>query len=395
MSNGGEFSLIELFQEEVRAHTATLNEGLLQLEIDPTNPQRIEPLMRGAHSIKGAARIVGIDQAVQLAHVMEDVFVAAQEGRIRIAPADIDQLLRGTDLLAELAGVTNDSATVWTTSHAAEISALCQLLAAVAQGQPSHTASHAPTGPGNPRAATISASTADRGESTGAIPPPRDVELSGTVVASPLWQRIEIPTEPIIHADDSPLLDLFREEIRGNSLAIHQGLQALAERPAEIVPLEPLLEAARAMRGAARIVGIAPAANLAEALEVLFTVAHTTGIPLNTNALHGLRNAVEILVELIAIRPETVPEWTVRRQGDILELCQRLSAACSDPLTVTNSAAAGPTEPSAGNVREGRVPESTTVAPSIAVKNEDRAIPDSTDTAHPSPPAITAASIPM
>ncbi len=83
MSPGDEFSLFELFQEEARAHTAALSQGLLDLEADAANPRRIEPLMRAAHSLKGASRIVGIDLAVKLAHVMEDVFVAAQEGASR------------------------------------------------------------------------------------------------------------------------------------------------------------------------------------------------------------------------------------------------------------------------------------------------------------------------
>src|SRR5437764_14129201 len=95
-------ALFELFREEVKAHSAALASGLLELEADSANPTRIEPLMRAAHSLKGAARIVGIDLAVRLAHAMEDVFVAAQEGRIRIDPAAIDRLLQGADLLARL-----------------------------------------------------------------------------------------------------------------------------------------------------------------------------------------------------------------------------------------------------------------------------------------------------
>ncbi|MFO0822155.1 MAG: Hpt domain-containing protein [Gemmataceae bacterium] len=52
-------------------------------------------MMRGAHSIKGACRIVGIELGVRLSHVMEDALVAAQNGHIRLTPADIDTLLRG------------------------------------------------------------------------------------------------------------------------------------------------------------------------------------------------------------------------------------------------------------------------------------------------------------
>jgi two-component system sensor histidine kinase and response regulator WspE len=94
--------LLDLFREEARSHAAALGAGLLELEREPNNPQRVEPLMRAAHSLKGAARIVGLDPAVQLAHAMEDTFVAAQAGRLQITPGDIDVFLRCADLLAEL-----------------------------------------------------------------------------------------------------------------------------------------------------------------------------------------------------------------------------------------------------------------------------------------------------
>src|SRR5262249_55225026 len=121
MSNADNFSLMDLFREEVRSHAATLSDGLLNLENDAANPQKIEPLMRAAHSIKGAARIVNIDSAVQLAHVMEDALVAAQQGRIRITSADIDLLLSGTDLLAQLGQVQEAEVADWSAGHAAEI----------------------------------------------------------------------------------------------------------------------------------------------------------------------------------------------------------------------------------------------------------------------------------
>ncbi|MFO0851071.1 MAG: chemotaxis protein CheW [Gemmataceae bacterium] len=96
-------SLLELFREEVRSLTGTLSGGLVELEAAPADPRRIEPLMRAAHSLKGAARIVAVEPAVEAAHAMEDLLVAAQAGNHAITPDDIDALLAGTDLLAELA----------------------------------------------------------------------------------------------------------------------------------------------------------------------------------------------------------------------------------------------------------------------------------------------------
>src|SRR5262249_60360416 len=105
MSDAANFSMMDLFGEEVRTHSASLNAGLLELEGDPGNAQRVEPLMRAAHSIKGAARIVGIEPAVRLAHALEDAMVSAQHGKIRPRAADIDLCLRAADVLAGLAEV--------------------------------------------------------------------------------------------------------------------------------------------------------------------------------------------------------------------------------------------------------------------------------------------------
>ena len=66
------FSLMELFRMEAESQIATLSTGLVSLEESSANPEAIEPLMRAAHSLKGAARIVGLDPIVRVAHAMED-----------------------------------------------------------------------------------------------------------------------------------------------------------------------------------------------------------------------------------------------------------------------------------------------------------------------------------
>lgn len=95
-------SLLELFSLEAEAQTQVLNAGLLALERNPTQADQLEACMRAAHSLKGAARIVGLDAGVRVAHVMEDCLVAAQERRVYLMPEHIDALLLGTDLLMRI-----------------------------------------------------------------------------------------------------------------------------------------------------------------------------------------------------------------------------------------------------------------------------------------------------
>ena len=58
-------SLLELFSLEAEAQTQVLSAGLLALERNPTQADQLESCMRAAHSLKGAARIVGIDSRRQ------------------------------------------------------------------------------------------------------------------------------------------------------------------------------------------------------------------------------------------------------------------------------------------------------------------------------------------
>jgi chemotaxis protein histidine kinase CheA len=99
-------SLIDLFRSEVDTHAGVLSAALLALERAPGDTSRINEMMRAAHSIKGASRIVGVDPAGRVAHFMEDCFVAAQKGSIELSSADVDVLLRGVDLLEKISETT-------------------------------------------------------------------------------------------------------------------------------------------------------------------------------------------------------------------------------------------------------------------------------------------------
>ena len=74
------FSMMDLFRMEADERLTVLSQGLVALEGSSATSEVIEPLMCAAHSLKGAARIVGLDAAVQVAHAMEDCLVAAQKG---------------------------------------------------------------------------------------------------------------------------------------------------------------------------------------------------------------------------------------------------------------------------------------------------------------------------
>jgi two-component system sensor histidine kinase and response regulator WspE len=102
----------ELFRMEAESQTQLLTTSLLALERDPKAEEHLEACMRAAHSLKGAARLVGVAAAADITHAMEDCFVGAQRGEIVLNGRQIDFLLDGVDLLGRTAnppaGVTGD-----------------------------------------------------------------------------------------------------------------------------------------------------------------------------------------------------------------------------------------------------------------------------------------------
>lgn len=99
-------TLLELFRTEVELHSETLTAGMLALEQAPADEATLERLMRASHSIKGAARIVQMTPCAEIAHALEDCFVAAQRKTVQLVPAHIDALLKGVDLLTQCATAT-------------------------------------------------------------------------------------------------------------------------------------------------------------------------------------------------------------------------------------------------------------------------------------------------
>jgi two-component system sensor histidine kinase and response regulator WspE len=131
-----DLSLLDLYRTEAETQLATFVQGLVELEVDLTNAKNIEPLMRAAHSLKGAARIIGLDFVVTLAHAMEDAFVSAQNGKLTLTPEAIDVFLRSADWLAQFSKLEPDQLAApppdQRTTHAACLADVQSVLA----GQP-------------------------------------------------------------------------------------------------------------------------------------------------------------------------------------------------------------------------------------------------------------------
>ena len=96
--------MLDLFRMEVEQQGATLLNELIKLENDtPELAENLATLMRAAHSIKGAARLVNRNSIVDLAHVLEDCFVQSQKDLLTFSSDQVDVLLAAVDVLHSMA----------------------------------------------------------------------------------------------------------------------------------------------------------------------------------------------------------------------------------------------------------------------------------------------------
>lgn len=212
-------SLLELFRDEASTQTALLSRLLVELEHEPNRPDWLEELMRSAHSLKGAARIVSLDAVVQLAHAMEDVFVQAQKARLKLTSEMIDGLLASVDFVQELSSHAGPGYPEFVVSQSARQMQLQTGLAALLAGQswPAGTANEL-------RSATASA----------AIAP---TVLAGVAVHDAKPLASEVPNQPPPDRPQSSLTSAERSPkataARGGHSADRQSSQATAAAKAE------------------------------------------------------------------------------------------------------------------------------------------------------------------
>ena len=94
--------LCSLFKMESEEHLQKLDEGLLRLESSPQDSAVLEEVFRAAHSLKGAARMLGVSDVETIAHHFEDALGAARRGRTVLTSEVIDRLYSGLDAIREL-----------------------------------------------------------------------------------------------------------------------------------------------------------------------------------------------------------------------------------------------------------------------------------------------------
>ena len=227
------FSMLELFRLEAESQTAVLSAGVLAVEELERSPQTIEAMMRAAHSLKGAARIVGLEPAVRVAHAMEDCFVAAGKGLFHVRPEHVDLLLASVDFLSSIAKA--DDALAPQGRWAAEADGLVARLAALLTGP-----GVAPPAPAR-AAAPLTTDTAPE------PPPPAPTPVAGATTAPPAPPA---PEEPAALPASARPLDQTDRVVRVSADSLTRLVGLAGESLVETRQLRPFVDSLLALRAA-------------------------------------------------------------------------------------------------------------------------------------------------
>lgn len=94
--------IIQDFLVETQEILDGLDEKFVELEKRPEDPDLLNSIFRGAHTIKGAAGFLGFTQMVELAHKTESLLNKLRNGEMSVTPPIMDVILQAVDQIKVL-----------------------------------------------------------------------------------------------------------------------------------------------------------------------------------------------------------------------------------------------------------------------------------------------------
>ncbi|MCF7974087.1 MAG: response regulator [Phycisphaerae bacterium] len=277
----GNPTLLTLFQSETESHTAALNRTLLELQKDLHDTSGADALVRAAHAIHGAARIVHIEMSIKLSHAMEDIFVAIRDRKCSPDEKMIDTLLAGTDVLKKIGTFASNDTVTELMALSPEVDAAVASLVF------------------EPNAETDNTETANRKETPDA--------------------------PPLIDLSNPKMLALFQSELETHTITLNEGLLLLEKDSSDTDTINSLMRAAHSIKGASRIINIDMAVKLAHAMEDVFVAAQNEELSLTPEIAELLFLGTDVLENI--------------GKAASVEKAASLSAYVDDAATLTTSIA--------------------------------------------------------
>ena len=304
-------SMLELFRIELENHAKKLETGLVEIEQDHS-AKKIEPLMRAAHSIKGAARIIGLDIAVVLAHAMEDVLTAAQSGNHTLLSDDIDILLAGNDIFSSLSALSPNEIATSIVADKEKIEELSKQIKSILS-KPLTPVSKNEIELSPPQKKAVSSF-------ENAIIPNENIAASVS--------KKSVPPMPTI---DSSMLELFQTELQIHSKNLENGINSFNLDSSS--NYEALARAAHSIKGAVKIIGLDVGVALSQAMEDMLLAAQAKKFQLTQTDLNLLQSANSIYKTASNLHKDDIPSFFYDKLSELDNVERNIRLSLSGELT--------------------------------------------------------------
>lgn len=324
--------MLDVFQEEVEAQVAILNQGLLSLETEPQTQQKLESLMRVINAINGTAKLVEVDVAIYLSEILENCLNQVQKQKFTLTTNEINVLLQGVDLLLNISRLREEHLDAWVAENQDNIATLSHSIENLltpnptAVSQPKVEFKNLPRIAETPKAEEILPDEWKAPQTPVVAEVPKKPEITSppvTAQAPPKSVENEPKTmtteiEPDSSEDsstmgDTSMLELFQLEVDAQATILNEGLLALESQPGSPKVLESLMRAAHSVKGAARIVSLDAAVQLAHVMEDCFVAAQNQKITLEADGVDVLLHGVDLLTNI----SQQGQPWVKQNRQDI------------------------------------------------------------------------------
>lgn len=225
--------LVAIFLEEAYDLINSTGSALHSWSENPADTSLAGELQRDVHTLKGSARMTGVDSIADLTHVLEDLFERLNDGRLSASPDMLDLLFACHDRLASMVDE------IATSRPSAPATGLIDRVNAIIKGEPTSAAQEGPA------------------------VAPDDVypEVIETPAITPARAEDEAPAE--LTADD--VTGMFLEEALDICESIDESLAHWREEPEQLSGITQLQQELHTLKGGARLADIDAIADLAEA----------------------------------------------------------------------------------------------------------------------------------
>ncbi|MBJ7297331.1 MAG: response regulator [Dolichospermum sp.] len=341
------YTILELFRQEVETNVNTIKQCLSVLKNQPFSENEIDQAIQAAHSLWGTTRIVEMEAASNLVQLMKDCFIAVQNRSITLTTEEIDTLLHANDLLLSVSKEAKGNLDTWMTDHAWDWNTTQKIIANLVNTERVIN---------DTKQVTI-----DSKE-----------ERQQVIDNSPPAAPIELPRM----SNDSSIMDLFRLEAKAQVAILNHELLAIENNPQSSQILETMMRAAHSIKGAARIVNLDGVVELTHVMEDCFVATQAKTITLTPDNVDVLLQGVDLLQSISQLNDTELPDWLEKHQADFINIRDNVAAILQPDTPITNHQSLAPSSQSPIANHQSRV---ATVEVKNTAKYHNRVVDVSAD----------------